>query len=194
MDSGLDSIAVVELGRKVSISFGITLPATTLFDYPSVEALVDYIGARIAERGGAAAPLAEAAPPPLHGAGGAAAGPLPIIAAAGVSPQAAIDSWAADVAFMDGATAVPWTRWDVDAFAAEGDARFGALLRDVAAFDGAMFGVSRTEAVLMDPLQRLLLHSSAEALGGGRKSAATGVFIGIQQMCGHEPPSSPPSN
>ena len=190
MDAGLDSVAVVELGRTLSDTLGITLPATVLFDYPSVDALAQYIDGLLSERVQGRAPVSEFVRP-YSGVGGAV--PLPILAAAGASPQAACDSGAADVAFMDGPTAIPWTRWDVDAFAAEGDARFGGLLLDVAAFDGALFGVSRTEAVLMDPQQRLLLHSSAEALGGSRKSAATGVFIGIQQMCGHEPsPSSPP--
>ena len=180
-DAGIDSIAAVELGRTISDSLGITLPATTLFDYPTVEALVDYIGARIAERDGAAAPLGEPALPALHG-GAAGAAPLPIVAAAGASPQAAVDSGAADVAFMDGPAAIPWTRWDMDAPAWEADARFGGLLRDVAAFDGTLFGASRTEAVMMDPQQRLLLCFSADALEGSLKSTATGVFIGIQQM------------
>ena len=181
MGAGLDSVAAVELGRTLSDALGFTLPATAFFDYPSVDALAEYVDGRLAERGGAFAPVGEVVRPYQTASG---SGPLAVLAAAGLSPHSTRgDSGAADVAFEDGATAIPWTRWDVDAFAAEGDARFGVLLRDVAPFDGSLFGVSRTEAVLMDPQQRLLLHSSAEALGGCRKYAATGVFIGIQQMC-----------
>ena len=172
-------MAVVELGRTLSETLGTTLPATVLFDYPSVNALAKYIDDRLAGRGLAEAPISGIIRPQLGAVG---AGPLAVLAASGASPQAVCGSGAADVAFMDGLATIPWTRWDVDAFSTEGDARFGGLLRDVAAFDGALFGISRTEAVLMDPQQRLSLQSSADALGGGRKSLATGVFIGIQQM------------
>ena len=179
MSAGLDSVAVVELGRTLSDTLGFPLPATALFDYPSVNALAEYADSSLAGRGSASELLGEVAPRSVGGPG-----PLAILAAAGLSPAAPRDSGAADVAFADGPAAIPWTRWDSDAPAfADGDARFGALLADVAAFDEAMFGVSRIEAALMDPHQRLLLRFSADTLEGNHKSAATGVFIGIQQMC-----------
>lgn len=55
MEAGLDSIGAVELRNAVSESFGIELPATVTFDYPSLEALASFImnkmGAGNAQRG-----------------------------------------------------------------------------------------------------------------------------------------------
>lgn len=46
MEAGLDSISLVELRNSVSASFGVELPATVTFDYPSLQALAGYIGSR----------------------------------------------------------------------------------------------------------------------------------------------------
>lgn len=43
MASGLDSLAAIELKNAVSIKFGVTLPATLAFDYPTLEALATYV-------------------------------------------------------------------------------------------------------------------------------------------------------
>ena len=43
MDSGIDSLAGVELKNKVEALYGVELPATAAFDYPSVEALAGYL-------------------------------------------------------------------------------------------------------------------------------------------------------
>jgi acyl transferase domain-containing protein len=44
-DLGLDSLMAIELRSVLSKSLGQTLPATLLFDYPSVEALTNYLSA-----------------------------------------------------------------------------------------------------------------------------------------------------
>lgn len=43
MEAGLDSIGAVELRNAVSIKFGIELPATATFDYPSADALARFV-------------------------------------------------------------------------------------------------------------------------------------------------------
>ena len=47
MDSGIDSLAGIELKNKVEAMYGVELPATAAFDYPSVEALAGYLAAKI---------------------------------------------------------------------------------------------------------------------------------------------------
>jgi acyl transferase domain-containing protein/acyl carrier protein len=42
-DLGLDSLLAVELRNTLSKALGVSLPATLLFDYPSIEALTDYL-------------------------------------------------------------------------------------------------------------------------------------------------------
>ena len=43
MEAGLDSIGSVEVRNAVASRFGVELPATVTFDYPSVEALAGYV-------------------------------------------------------------------------------------------------------------------------------------------------------
>jgi acyl transferase domain-containing protein/acyl carrier protein len=56
---GLDSLMAVELRNRLGQMLGTNLPATTLFDYPSVDALADYIRSDVLQ-----APAAE----PVHAA------------------------------------------------------------------------------------------------------------------------------
>lgn len=60
MEAGLDSIGAVELRNAVSASFGLELPATVTFDYPTASALAGFIAARTAVSDtGAADPWAQ---------------------------------------------------------------------------------------------------------------------------------------
>ena len=47
MAAGLDSLAAVELRNAVSSKFGVNLPATLAFDYPTLEALSTFIAASL---------------------------------------------------------------------------------------------------------------------------------------------------
>lgn len=55
MEAGLDSIGAVELRNAVGARFGVELPATATFDYPTLRAL----GAYLAGRSGAGRAAAE---------------------------------------------------------------------------------------------------------------------------------------
>ncbi len=48
MEAGLDSIGAVELRNAVTAKFGVELPATVTFDYPSATALAGFIASRTA--------------------------------------------------------------------------------------------------------------------------------------------------
>lgn len=43
MEAGLDSLGAVELRTAICASFGMDLPATVVFDYPTISALAGYI-------------------------------------------------------------------------------------------------------------------------------------------------------
>jgi hypothetical protein len=44
---GLDSLMAVELRNSLQQATGVALPATVAFDYPTLEALVDYLGQQL---------------------------------------------------------------------------------------------------------------------------------------------------
>ncbi len=48
-DLGIDSLTVVELRDRFESSLGCSLPSTLLFDYPTVESLVDYFATEVLE-------------------------------------------------------------------------------------------------------------------------------------------------
>ncbi|OHX14649.1 hypothetical protein BI347_14880 [Chromobacterium sphagni] len=67
---GLDSIVGVEWSRAINKTFGLKLPATRLYDYPSIRRLADYLLSLLADAGAAGGATAE---PPMAGAAGASA-------------------------------------------------------------------------------------------------------------------------
>ncbi len=52
--AGLDSLAAIELRNAIASHFSIMLPATAVFDHPSLAALAEYIAGQLAPSSGAA--------------------------------------------------------------------------------------------------------------------------------------------
>ncbi|KAK9815757.1 hypothetical protein WJX72_009061 [[Myrmecia] bisecta] len=90
-------------------------------------------------------------------------------------------------------TPIPGDRWDPEAQLTQDlPARFGSFLADIFLFDSSAFAVSNTEAVLLDPQQRMLLELTQEVMTadtaqqqlpteqqGMRAATSIGVFVGI---------------
>jgi 3-oxoacyl-(acyl-carrier-protein) synthase/acyl carrier protein len=191
MEAGLDSLAAVELRNELGARFAVSMPATVMFDYPTVDALAGFIAGATRPAQPHAAQLA-AAP-----AGDPRA---QVTAVLGVScrypggVRSAGGFWRAGAAAADLPSTVPSTRWDLDRLyapdlagpsaAGRMYARFGAFLEGVEAFDAALFGLPRAEALATDPQQRLLLEEAHAALGraastpGGFAGTDTGVYVG----------------
>ena len=187
MAAGLDSLGAMELQQSLANTLGIELPSTLVFDYPTVNAMADFLAARLGVQAmpgaGALSPVpALPSTTAAHASAGAA------VAIAGAAGQHELrHRWA------DASARVPLGRWDVDSPLITADGTlpscFGVFLPDVELFDGELFGVMRSEALTMDPQQRLLLHAALEALpaGSGRVAGrSVGTFVGIAGEHPHE--------
>ncbi len=197
MAAGLDSLGTVELRNTLESKLGLQLPATLVFDYPTVNALADLLYPKLAVATAVAAveqqlevihnhetaslPATTLKLVPHQGAGN---GPALVAMTAMVirSSQDAISS----IPGTDAVRLIPLERWDADlsissAATSSIPSRFGGFLSNVDRFDAGMFGLGGAEAALMDPQQRLLLETIAEAqlLTGRSSTGPCGVFVGV---------------
>ena len=201
-EMGFDSLAVVDLRRRLNRATGLTLAVTAVFDHPSVHTLAGHLDALLATTAG---PAPGADPPDDRpGVRAAAAGtdvaadddPMVIVGMSCrfpgdfpgdvCSPE---DLWQLLVRGGDAIADAPGDRgWGdpaLDAVTGARETRRGGFLSAVGDFDAEFFGVSPREALAMDPQQRLLLETAWEALERAGidptsvRGTPGGVYVGV---------------
>ena len=198
---GFDSLTAIELRNRLNTVTGLRLPATMIFDYPTISDLVAYLRSRLIPAA-LAGPASAAA-----GSARAAAAGAPAAAGAGAGEPVAIVAMSCR---FPGGVATPEDLWDLLAAghgrdrpvpvrpglgyrglfdpdqgrAGTAHMRGGGFVHEASGFDAGFFSISPREALAMDPQQRLLLETCWEALeraGIGPRSlrrTRTGVFVG----------------
>ncbi|MCC6750534.1 MAG: SDR family NAD(P)-dependent oxidoreductase [Deltaproteobacteria bacterium] len=206
---GLDSLLAVELRSTVGRALGLTLPASLLFDYPTLSGLADFLLGKLFSEDAPALTVLPATSRSSDSPSVRALSNATAVAAADTAdavvilglgcrfPGGASDPEAFWQLLRDGRDAiieVPADRWQKDRYYdADRDApgkmvtRSGGFLSDqrLDEFEPERFDLPLREAERLDPQQRLLLEVTTEALEhaglplDGLRGSATGVFVGI---------------
>ncbi|WP_427918250.1 acyltransferase domain-containing protein [Streptomyces sp. cg40] len=178
---GMSSRDAVVLAGELSLLTGHDLPATLLWEAPTVDALV----ARLCGTDSRPSPLGVPAP-----AVRAAPGEPVAVIGVGCRLPGGVHGpdgyWQLLIDGVDAIRRVPEDRWgDFTPFPPAETPLYGGYLDDIAGFDADFFRISPREAAVMDPQQRILLEVVRETLDHAAVPAAalagtaTGIYVGV---------------
>ena len=200
-DLGMDSLMAVELRNRLNraLSGAYTASNTVVFDYPSAAGLAEHL---LKELGAVTEAKAVAEPVPADATGSAAPpsggqvrpddDDIAIVGMACRFPGAPdIDAFWCQL--LGGTDAVTegrpgpgsWKGLIGDPDAEEPQHRRGAFVEGIDLFDARFFKIAPIEARMMDPVQRMILETSWQAIEdagidpGRLKGSRTGVYAGL---------------
>ncbi|MDJ0715613.1 MAG: beta-ketoacyl synthase N-terminal-like domain-containing protein [Prochloraceae cyanobacterium] len=167
---GLNSVKAVSIATQLEEWLGISVAPTIVYDYPTIQALADYLGQTT--------PALESSAFVSNTQNANEA--LAVIGLGCRLPKADNPEafWSLLRSGNEAITKVPASRW-------QSDNSWGGFLDQVDRFDAQFFSISPRETKSIDPQQRLLLEVSWEALENAGLSAErlagsrSGVFIGV---------------
>ncbi len=166
---GLNSLSAVELRNDLASYFHLALPSTLVFDYPTVDSMSKYILGAVKASSTSAALSASPVANLLTNQGyTVATAPISIDRIAHRLAAPASEPLSITSPLFDTCHTVPLERWDADLSAPyiphRPGSRFARFLDNIQMFDAQAFSVARSEAILIDPQQRLILAGAYEVL------------------------------
>ncbi len=178
---GMDSLIAVAIVSKIEKKINRSLPHSTLFDYPSIHNLCDFLfGTENNNERGAFSRYRKDEKIAVIGIGCRFPGAN--------NPD---EFWQLLKNGVDAITEVPPDRWDMNSFYDQNrnqtgkmNSKWGGFIDDINSLDFDFFGIAAREAKSMDPQQRQTLEVCWEALEHSckvpeqLKGSQTGVFVG----------------
>lgn len=187
-ETGLDSLRAVELRDQLSGLLGIRLPATLLFDYPTIEKLAAHLLEKYMSEGAKKTKKTQIRHIKTNE-------PIAVIGMSCRFPGGADNPekfWELLKGEKSGIGPIKKDRWAIDEwYDPDPDAlgkmyiKDGGFIENIEEFDASFFGISTQEAKTIDPQERLMLETCWEALENAHKTkealrdSNTGVYFGI---------------
>ena len=202
MEAGVDSLGALELRNKLSEVFQANLPQTLVFDYPTIQAVSNYIRdtisiKRVDEQ--ITSPAVLSSLEICSTRSSVDANSTAIVASSSLFPSESNSSSTTGLSFeslpdygLELVRPVPLERWDIEHHYHPNPngtlmmyVRSGIFLRDIENFDAAAFRIEGSVARAMDPQQRLMLEQTSLTLmeaqrktGRSIEGTDCGVHIG----------------
>ncbi|XP_666606.1 hypothetical protein [Cryptosporidium hominis TU502] len=188
---GIDSLSAVEFRNILSKHTGILLPTTLMFDYPTIINIKDYIMSEMED-----IRLGDKSSDPL--VTDIRKDRILDVAIIGLScklPGSTEDIesfWEILTGGINCVSNVPVVRWDhkkyfslnLENFGPYYYANYGSFIDNIDIFDAQYFGISPSEAAIIDPQQRLSLMLAVKSIEDAKlnlsklKGTKTGVYVG----------------
>ena len=172
MQAGLDSLGAIELVSKLKNVFGVPFSPTFLFDFPTIDGMVEHIvlAVKVESNAGSVAVYGDA--DQIQG-----------------NPNTSLNQFSNrriirvldSVAALPAVRPVPFNRWDIDrGTSVRGTPRFGGFVADhcVERFAPELFSISTKESAVMDPQHRILMMQVLAVRGEHTRNTSVAVGIG----------------
>lgn len=176
VEAGMNSLKAATFQKYLFQAFQTDIPVSIVFDYPSVNAIADYI---LGDTDGEQEPKEEKG----------IQEDIAVIGMACQFPNGAdtVESyWEKLIQNYDGITEIPEDREELrEYFDSTNTKMYGGFLSSIDQFDAGLFGITPKEAKYLDPQQRLLLLNAYRALDDAcldikrLRGSRTGVFVGV---------------